>query len=102
MLPPKKLTPISEITKRSFLCFSVVTKKSKFDFYHYDGVERCNLINYSHEFECHIFTQLSVNVVDGKPLYFIETKDRDGVLLCSESFRTIKEVKNCLNKKTVY
>ncbi|KFA99621.1 hypothetical protein [Vibrio sp. ER1A] len=94
MKMPTLFTAISELTARDFRKQAVITPKHKFDVYDDDGVQKCNVINWSVEYKTHVYQKLDIATVDGNPLYFVETHCALGqAWLCSESFRTIKEVK---------
>ncbi|AYV24970.1 hypothetical protein L1D61_26910 [Vibrio mediterranei] len=94
MKMPTLFTAISELTARDFRKQAVITPKHKFDVYDDDGVQKCNVINWSVEYQTHVYQKLDIATVDGKPLYFVETHCALGqAWLCSESFKTIKEVK---------
>ncbi|NOI26854.1 hypothetical protein [Vibrio mediterranei] len=97
MKTPTVFTVVSELTVRDFRKQAVITPKRKFDVYDDDGVQKCNVINWSAEYQTHVYQKLDIATVDGKPLYFVETHCALGqTWLCSESFRTIKEVKGHL------
>ncbi|MEZ8822433.1 MULTISPECIES: hypothetical protein [Vibrio] len=91
MKTPNYFAALSELTRRDFRKQAVITPKSRFDFY--DEGKKCNVHNWSSEYQVHVYHCLSDSVVDGKPLYFVETYSIWGDWLCSESYRTIKEMK---------
>jgi len=89
----------STINSASFTSRNVsVTPAKCFDLFYEDGVPTCNVLNWCRENDCHVVDILSLAIVDGKPLYIIETVEvvdsaRLGYTLSSRSFKTIKEVK---------
>ncbi|APX09918.1 MULTISPECIES: hypothetical protein [Vibrio harveyi group] len=91
MKAPTHFAALSELTSRDFKKQAVITPKRRFDFY--DDGKKCNVINWSSEYKDHVYHCLNYSNVDGKPLYFVDTYSVWGDWLCSESFRTIKEVK---------
>ncbi|NOI26797.1 hypothetical protein [Vibrio mediterranei] len=97
MKTPTVFAAVSELTARDFRKQAVVTPRSQFDVYDDDGVQKCNVINWSAEYQTHVYQKLDIATVDGKPLYFVKTHCAlDQKWLCSETFRTIKEVKTHL------
>ncbi len=96
MNTPAHFATLSELTSRDFKKQAVITPKRRFDFY--DEGKKCNVLNWSTEYQEHIYLCLNyTHNVDGKPLYFVETYSMWGDWLCSESFRTIKAVKVALD-----
>ncbi|KOO15535.1 hypothetical protein AKJ18_11160 [Vibrio xuii] len=91
MKAPTQFAALSELTSRDFRKQSVITPKSRFDFY--DDGQNCNVINWSSEHQVHVYHCLNYSNVDGKPLYFVETYSMWGDWLCNESYRTIKAAK---------
>lgn len=91
MKAPEHFAAISELTRRDFKKQAVITPKRRFDFY--DDGKKCNVHNWSKEYQVHIYHRLNCAIVDGNPLYFVETYSMWGDWLCNESYRTIKAVK---------
>jgi hypothetical protein len=77
MKAPTHFAALSELTSRDFRKQSVITPKSRFDFY--DDGQNCNVINWSSEHQVHVYHCLNYSNVDGKPLYFVETYSMLGV-----------------------
>ncbi|CAK2045659.1 conserved hypothetical protein [Vibrio crassostreae] len=82
---------LSELTRRDFKKQAVITPKRRFDFY--DEGKKCNVFNWSSEYQEHIYHSLNCSNVDDKPLYFVETYSMWGDWLCSHYYRTIKAMK---------
>ncbi len=93
MKAPAYFAALSALTGRDFKKQAVITPKHRFDFYDDDNGKKCNVHNWSTEYQVHVYHCLNYANVDGKPLYFVETYSMWGDWLCSESYRTIKEVK---------
>ncbi len=91
MKTPKYFAPLSELSRRDFKKNAVITPKHRFDFY--DQGQQCHVLNWSSEYQTHIYHRLNFSDVDGKPLYFVDTYSMWGDWLCTESYRTITEVK---------
>ncbi|SON51410.1 hypothetical protein [Vibrio tapetis] len=91
MKTPTHFVALSELTARDFKKQAVITPKRRFDIY--DNGEACNVINWSSEYQTHIYLRLNVSCVDKKTLYFVETYSMWGDWLCSHSYRIIKDVK---------
>ena len=91
MKTPTHFAALSELTVRDFKQQSVISPRRRFDFY--DDGQKCNVHNWSSEYQEHIYHCLNYAKVDGKPLYFVETYSMWGDWLCSESYRTIKAMK---------
>ena len=91
MKTPSYFASLSELTTRDFKKQAVITPQCRFDIY--DDGKQCHVFNWSSEYQTHIYHCLNVSNVDGKPLYFVETYSMWGDWLCSESYRTIKAVK---------
>lgn len=92
---PSCFASLSELTARDFKNKAVITPKRRFDFY--DDGKKCNVHNWSSEYQEHIYHRLNSSIVDGKPLYFVDTHSMWGDWLCSNSYRTIKAVKKHWN-----
>ncbi|CAH1534215.1 conserved hypothetical protein [Vibrio owensii] len=96
MKAPTHFAALSELTSRDFKKQAVITgtpaaPRRRFDFY--DDGQKCNVRNWSSEYQVSIYHCLNYANVDGKPLYFVETYSMWGDWLCSESYRTIKAMK---------
>lgn len=91
MKAPTHFAALSELTARDFKKQAVITPRRRFDFY--DEGQKCNVHNWSSEYQVHVYHCLNYANVDGKPLYFVETYSMWGDWLCSESYRTIKAMK---------
>lgn len=91
MKTPIYFAALSELTSRDFKKQAVITPKRRFEFY--DGGKNCNVHNWSREYRVHIYHGLNYANVDNQPLYFVETYSSKGDWLCSESYRSIKEIK---------
>ncbi len=91
MKTPPCFAALSELNARDFKNKAVITPKRRFDFY--DDGNKCNVHNWSSEYQEHVYHRLNCSIVDGKPLYFVDTYSMWGDWLCSESYRTIKAVK---------
>ncbi|MFV8456184.1 hypothetical protein ACNO5M_13920 [Vibrio owensii] len=78
MKAPTHFAALSELTARDFKQQAVITgtpaaPKRRFDFYDDDNGKKCNVHNWSSEYQVHIYYCLNYANVDGKPLYFVET-----------------------------
>ena len=91
MKTPSYFVALSALTGRDFKRRAVITSKRRFELY--DDGKQCNVHNWSSEYQAHIYHRLDVAVVDGKPLYFVQTHSEQGDWLCSQSYRSITEVK---------
>ncbi|QQD06586.1 hypothetical protein [Vibrio parahaemolyticus] len=91
MKTPSCFASLSELATRDFKNKAVITPKYRFDFY--DDGKRCNVHNWSTEYQTHIYHCLDYSILDGKPLFFVYTYSMFGDWLCSESYQTIKAVK---------
>ena len=94
MKTPNHFAAFSELSVRAFKLRAVITPKRRFDIY--DEGQYCNVNNWSSEYKTHVYQRLNYSAsVDGKPLYFVDTHcSIGGDWLCSQSFRTISEVKS--------
>jgi len=94
-----KWVAVSEVMKRSAEHgLFVKTPKTKTEFYKDSGRAYVNITNWDTENECHVYYKLAYSTALN--LYFVEKKHvRDGSLLQSNTFNTIKELKDYL--KTV-
>ena len=98
MKAPTHFAALSELTAHDFKQQAVITgtpaaPRRRFDFYDDDNGKKCNVHNWSSEYQVHIYHCLNYANVDGKPLYFVETYSMWGDWLCSESYRTMKAMK---------
>ncbi|WP_017191083.1 hypothetical protein [Vibrio harveyi] len=92
MKTPSYLVALSALTGRDFKRRAVITSKRRFELY--DDGKQYNVHNWSTEYQTHIYHQLSLSIVDDKPLYFVDTHcSLTQSWLCSQTYRTIKEVK---------
>ena len=94
-----KWVSVSEVIKRSAKAgLFVNTPKTKTEFYKDSGRDYVNITNWDNDNECHVYYQLAC-FIESK-IYFAEKRhSRDGSLLQSNTFNTIKELKDYL--KTV-
>lgn len=94
-----KWVAVSDVMKRSAKAgLFVNTPKTKAEFYKDSGRDYVNITNWDTENECHVYYKLAYSTA--LKLYFVEKKHaRDGSLLQSNTFNTIKELKYYL--KTV-
>lgn len=94
-----KWVAVSEITKRSAKAgLFVNTPKTKTEFYNDGGRDYVNITNWDTENDCHVYYKLAYSTA--LKLYFVEKKhSRDESLLQSNTFETMKELKDYL--KTV-
>jgi len=94
-----KWVAVSEVMKRSAEHgLFVKTPKTKTEFYKDSGRDYINITNWDTENECHVYYKLAYSTA--LKIYFVEKiHAREGSLLQSNTFNTIKELKDYL--KTV-
>ncbi|SON51635.1 hypothetical protein [Vibrio tapetis] len=68
MKTPTHFAALSELTARDFKKQAVITPKRRFGIY--DDGQSSNVINWSSEYQTHIYLRLNVSCVDKKPHNF--------------------------------